>query len=62
MSVKDYDKVIQIEDSTTGNIIQVLDYGDLSFETINSFSSDLIWKYVIKNEHNLTFKLGYKSR
>lgn len=62
MSVKDYDKVIQIEDSTTGNILQVLDYNDFSYETINGIVTDYFWKCTMKNEHSLTFKLGYKSR
>lgn len=61
MSIRDNNRVIIIEDGTTGEILDTINIGTYNFGTINSMIMDLFYKTLIENHHSITIKEGYKN-
>lgn len=70
MSIKDYDKVVNIYNGTTGNIVESFDYldlldssedGFLEFTNFENLSFNRILKKLLENKDNINISIGYKG-
>lgn len=61
MSIRDYNKVIIMENGTTGEILDTVKIGQYNYGTLNGMVMDLFYKTVIEDNHTLMLKVGYKN-
>lgn len=66
-SIRDYRKIINVQDATDGQILDVVDYEkflDRNITTTMTLGELLILrrvKDILTNEHDVILKFGYKS-
>lgn len=60
MSIKDYNKCINIIDATTGDIIDTIVLRHYSYNTIQSIINDIFLDDFNDNQHGLLIKFGIK--
>lgn len=70
MSIKDYDKVINIYNGTTGTLITSFDYLDLiedgnqdllQFSSLENISFNKILRKCLENKDDIQITIGYKG-
>lgn len=61
MSVKDYNKCINVFDATTGDVIDTILLRNYSLPTVEIIINDLFTNDFSDNEHGLLIKYGIKQ-
>ena len=61
MSVRDKDEVIIVQNSTTGDIIDMIDVQVYNTGTISCMINDILNKVVYEDYQGLLIKKGYRS-
>lgn len=61
MSIKDYNKCINVIDATTGNVIETIYTRHYTIETLESFIRDLFENDYYEDQHGLLIKYGIKQ-
>ena len=60
MSIKDYNKCINVIDATTGDIIEIIYLRNHSYNTIYTLINDLFLYDFNNNQHGILLKYGIK--
>lgn len=61
MSIKDYNKCINVINATTGDIIEIILLRNHSYNTIYNMINDIVLEDFNNNQHGILLKYGIKQ-